>query len=125
MSLPTKAELKDMLKMLWNFYINGTSSDEVTEYLLRRRYYRHPEVCISTTAFWFHMFSTDCYNPSIRPITQVDIDNLCISFLMTMKSRFPSWKINHYMDALKSQKHDIEAYFIIIETCYPPQEVLK
>ncbi|KAI4480006.1 hypothetical protein M0802_014174 [Mischocyttarus mexicanus] len=110
---------KGILDILWNLYVGGSNVNDVIQFLMFRRHFEYPEVCSVTTRFWFEIFSTNLYYPEFQAMTRTYRYFLCTIFITSIKSSYPSWTIDYYMDALKLPKQTVEMYMqeaITLET---------
>ncbi|KAI4475251.1 hypothetical protein M0802_015226 [Mischocyttarus mexicanus] len=103
-------DFKSILEKMWNLYTGGSDVNEAIEYLMFRRYFEYEEVCKAVTKYWFHRFSNNTFFLNSIPLLDDVIYFLQMDSAKNFLSKYPSWKTDYYVDALKVQKDVAEVY---------------
>lgn len=105
------------VKTLWFYYTCGYNINQAVRETMQKGLFRYFESCLVSIEYWFNQFRRDF--PFFNLVwMQLASTALRISFLKELVKNLPSWKINFYMDALKTTRSCLYADMKIIGYVY-------
>lgn len=104
-------EFEILMQSLWILFKSGKDVHNSACFLMSKQYFRFPDVASATVAYWFERFNSNLsfFNDCLGIISFISL-NLRLEFLSALKNVYPSWTIEHYMDALKLSRQTMEWY---------------
>ncbi|KAI4496415.1 hypothetical protein M0804_000225 [Polistes exclamans] len=114
-----RTSLKQILKIIWIHFRRQESVEDTRKVLTPLGCFTYREVCVATIEYWFERFRVDFNYFSLEEPLKTVGPILSLQFLSALRTKYPTWTIDHYMDAIRLPLKTVKWYLTVVDKLGP------